>query len=116
MGEIADMIIEGILCESCGEYIGEPVGYPRECSYCRRFRKMPDKEELEGIKIRNRELKEAKKYVKDNIHKLTEYQLEKYKKSGRYPLKPYNYKDSLKLFNEILQGIAYKDKSKLKEK
>ena len=114
--KIADMVIDGILCESCGEYIGEPVGYPRECSYCRRFRKMPDKEELKEIKIRNRELKEAKKYVKDNIHKLTEYQLEKYKKSGRYPLKPYNYKDSLKLFNEILQGIAYKDKSKFKEK
>jgi hypothetical protein len=29
------MILEGVLCESCGEYIGEPVGYPRECRSCK---------------------------------------------------------------------------------
>jgi len=34
MGDIADMMIEGILCECCGEYIGNSVGYPRKCSYC----------------------------------------------------------------------------------
>ena len=29
MGEIADMILDGILDEQTGEYIGEAVGYPR---------------------------------------------------------------------------------------
>jgi len=34
MGDIADMIIEGILCECCGCFIGDPVGYPRTCEDC----------------------------------------------------------------------------------
>lgn len=34
MGEIAEMMIDGILCEQCGEYIGGAVGYPRTCSGC----------------------------------------------------------------------------------
>ncbi|WPQ59542.1 hypothetical protein [Paenibacillus polymyxa] len=36
MGEIAEMIIEGILCETCGSYIeeGEPQGFPRTCKDC----------------------------------------------------------------------------------
>jgi len=29
MGDIADMILDGILDEQTGEYIGEAVGYPR---------------------------------------------------------------------------------------
>lgn len=29
MGEIADMIISGMLDEQTGEYLGEAVGYPR---------------------------------------------------------------------------------------
>jgi hypothetical protein len=34
MGEIADMMLDGTICEQCGEFIGEPVGYPRLCSSC----------------------------------------------------------------------------------
>lgn len=34
MGDIADMMIEGILCEGCGEYMGDAVGYPRCCPDC----------------------------------------------------------------------------------
>lgn len=34
MGEIADMMLEGVLCETCGEYIGDEVGYPRRCAAC----------------------------------------------------------------------------------
>lgn len=35
MGEIADMMIEGILCEQCGVFLeGEPPGYPRLCGDC----------------------------------------------------------------------------------
>ena len=34
MGEIADAIIDGDYCESCGEYLGIGPGYPRLCSDC----------------------------------------------------------------------------------
>lgn len=32
MGEIADMMIEGDLCECCGAYIGDGDGFTRYCS------------------------------------------------------------------------------------
>ena len=34
MGEIAEMMLDGTLCECCGEYIrkGKPEGFPRYCS------------------------------------------------------------------------------------
>jgi hypothetical protein len=36
MGEIADMIVEGILCEQCGMLIdGKASGYPRTCDFCK---------------------------------------------------------------------------------
>lgn len=31
MGEIADMMLDGTLCEHCGAFIGNPCGYPRYC-------------------------------------------------------------------------------------
>ena len=36
MGEIAEMMLEGIMCEECGEFIddGEECGYPRLCAGC----------------------------------------------------------------------------------
>ena len=35
MGEIAEMILDGILCERCGSFIdGDEVGYPRLCDEC----------------------------------------------------------------------------------
>ena len=35
MGEIAEQIMEGFLCQSCGVMIdGEEPGYPRECEDC----------------------------------------------------------------------------------
>jgi len=34
MGDIAEMMLDGTLCESCGEFIGEPVGYPQYCDSC----------------------------------------------------------------------------------
>lgn len=35
MGEIADMILDGILCQGCGVYIGEGDGWPSFCGGCR---------------------------------------------------------------------------------
>ncbi len=34
MGEIADMMLDGTLCEECGGFIGDAVGYPRKCKAC----------------------------------------------------------------------------------
>ena len=32
MGEIAEMMLDGTLCEGCGEFIGEGDGFPQYCS------------------------------------------------------------------------------------
>jgi hypothetical protein len=38
MGEIADMMLDGTLCEGCGVYLeGDGDGIPRYCSSCRRI-------------------------------------------------------------------------------
>jgi hypothetical protein len=35
MGDIADMMLDGTLCEGCGEFLDEnPPGYPRRCIGC----------------------------------------------------------------------------------
>lgn len=34
MGEIADMMLDGTLCEGCGEYVGAATGYPVRCGAC----------------------------------------------------------------------------------
>lgn len=35
MGEIADGLIDGLLCVDCGEYIdGDEPGHPRKCKGC----------------------------------------------------------------------------------
>ena len=36
MGEVAEMVINGELCEGCGVYLeGEPPGHPRHCKDCK---------------------------------------------------------------------------------
>lgn len=35
MGEIADDILEGAYCESCGEPFDDEVGHPRKCDACK---------------------------------------------------------------------------------
>lgn len=34
MGDIADMMLDGTLCEGCGEYLGEGDGFPQRCPGC----------------------------------------------------------------------------------
>lgn len=38
MGEIAEMMLDGTLCEGCGEFIGEPCEFPRLCAGCAKDR------------------------------------------------------------------------------
>ena len=34
MGEIADMMIEGQMCQGCGEVLGDGDGFPAFCAAC----------------------------------------------------------------------------------
>ncbi len=40
MGEIADMMLDGTLCEGCGVYMGDDCGYSRRCAGCRKQDKL----------------------------------------------------------------------------
>lgn len=35
MGDIAEMMLDGTLCEGCGEYLGSNNGYATRCAGCR---------------------------------------------------------------------------------
>lgn len=34
MGEIADMMLEGAMCQECGEFIENALGFPGLCAGC----------------------------------------------------------------------------------
>jgi hypothetical protein len=34
MGDIADMMLDGTLCQVCGCFVGDAVGYPQTCDDC----------------------------------------------------------------------------------
>jgi hypothetical protein len=36
MGDIAEMMLDGTLCQCCGEYMGESMGFATTCAACRR--------------------------------------------------------------------------------
>lgn len=42
MGDIAEMTLNGDMCEGCGEWLGEGDGYPRLCPGCARERRQSD--------------------------------------------------------------------------
>ncbi len=41
MGDIADMILDGQMCQTCGEILGQGDGYPVFCRAC-----MPDNKRI----------------------------------------------------------------------
>lgn len=35
MGDVAELIFEGFICQHCGDYLdGDDPGHPRSCSVC----------------------------------------------------------------------------------
>lgn len=36
MGEIAELVLDGLMCEGCGEWMGDDflAGHPRRCAAC----------------------------------------------------------------------------------
>lgn len=56
MGEIAEMMLDGTLCEGCGVYLpGEAQGIPRRCRDCR-----PTKAERKASNIARHEAEQAR--------------------------------------------------------
>lgn len=35
MGQLANDIVNGVICRTCNGYIGPACGYPRECNTCK---------------------------------------------------------------------------------
>ena len=52
MGEIADMMIEGDMCQVCGEWLGEGDGFPRTCRGCAGDADEIDHDKLLRAKVR----------------------------------------------------------------
>lgn len=40
MGDVSGMMLDGTLCEQCGVYVGDPLGFPRKCRDCNTAGKM----------------------------------------------------------------------------
>lgn len=70
MGEIAEAMLDGTLCEGCGTYIGDATGFPGYCSrQCARDRgaEQPDERpRLDWLRIRGRShLKKIEAFVRE---------------------------------------------------
>lgn len=46
MGDIADMILEGLLCQECGTFMEGAEGFPRSCLICRNEQKRAERPPL----------------------------------------------------------------------
>lgn len=51
MGDVADMMLDGTLCEGCGEYLGSDNGYPTYCGDCAKENKKQEKEQTKKSNI-----------------------------------------------------------------
>lgn len=49
MGEIADMMLDGTMCQVCGEFMGDAVGYPVTCGGCQTD--FPDAEKVIHVEL-----------------------------------------------------------------
>ena len=49
MGEIADMMLDGTMCQGCGEFLGDALGYPTYCAAC--SPEFPDAERVVKVTI-----------------------------------------------------------------
>ena len=51
MGEVAEMMLEGTLCASCGVYLGRDNGYPEYCHDCEKENAVAKKAERRAAYI-----------------------------------------------------------------
>lgn len=65
MGEYAEMMLEGDACSTCGEYLGDGDGFPRQCASCRRDEEREDRPSIRWHRInREADLKGIAKFVR----------------------------------------------------
>lgn len=51
MGEIAEMILDGFLCDKCGGVVDDKeTGYPRSCDDCKPKKKKKKKQSQKSIR------------------------------------------------------------------
>jgi uncharacterized OB-fold protein len=48
MSEVAEMMLDGTLCQQCGTFIGPPTGHPKTCAACKQ--KKPKKKKAAAKK------------------------------------------------------------------
>lgn len=48
MGEWAEMMLDGTMCSVCGEFMGDPTGFPMTCRGCER----PDRKSKAIAKVK----------------------------------------------------------------
>lgn len=53
MGEIAEMMLDGTLCEGCGVYLGDNNGFPSYCFSCSQDKKVNQKQKNILLNIEN---------------------------------------------------------------
>ena len=53
---MAEDVLDGMFCEECGEFLGEPVGYPRKCEECEPHKKRRSKKHKEAHSEQSRTL------------------------------------------------------------
>jgi hypothetical protein len=41
MSDFNDLMLDGVICQCCGQFIGDVTGYPRSCGGCERL-EVPD--------------------------------------------------------------------------
>jgi len=34
MSEFTDLMLDGVICQCCGQFLGDASGYPRSCEWC----------------------------------------------------------------------------------
>lgn len=44
MSDFNDFMLDGVICQSCGQFVGDPTGYPRSCGSCEKLEVAEDPE------------------------------------------------------------------------
>jgi hypothetical protein len=37
MSEFVDLMLDGVICQRCGQFLGDATGFPRSCEGCERL-------------------------------------------------------------------------------
>ena len=61
MGEIAEMMLDGTLCECCGVYLGDADGFPCRCASCGDLTEQPERSKRNKPKSKAKRSSKGKK-------------------------------------------------------